>query len=113
MSVPLQASNARRVHGSGLWTQRGIDAGSHFVDVETSADRHQAVRTRRRERGRDVHRRTDEVDDVAAHVFAVADRHRSLEPIHTCRWLLEEVNENTGVDAAVTGRSDRGGVYVV
>jgi hypothetical protein len=36
----------------------------------------------------------------------MADRHGSLESVYTYRRLLDEVDENIGVDAAVAGRGD-------
>ena len=93
--------------------QRGVDPGAHVVDVEVGADRDQAVGAGVLPGGGDVNRRPDHVDDVAAHPLAGADGDGALEPIDARGRLLEEVEQHTGVDAAVAGRRDGGGVHVV
>ena len=68
---------------------------------------------RRLGRGRDVDRAADHVDDVRADPCAVADGHGALEPVYAGGRFLEQVDEDTRVDASVAGRGDRDGVHVV
>src|SRR4051794_21990877 len=76
-------------------------------------NRHHAVGSRRRWCRCDVNRPADHVDGIGADPFAVADGDGSLEAIDAGRRLFEEVDEHTGVDAAVGGRGDSVGGCVM